>query len=62
MTLMSKTITDELISREKVVKYYPISLDYTRNYNRLEEMPVILRLCNLSSGTIERNNQLLRNI
>lgn len=55
ITLMSKTITDEVIRRVKEAKYYSILLDCTIDYSRVEQMSVILRFCNTSTGTIEEN-------
>lgn len=55
MTLMSKTVKDEVIRKVKEAKYYYFLLDCTRDCSRVEQMSVILRFCNTSTSTIEEN-------
>lgn len=55
ITLMSQTVTDEVICRVKEAKYYSILLHCTRDSSRVEQKSVILRFCYTSTGTIEEN-------
>lgn len=55
ITLMSKTVTDEVIRKLKEAKYYSFLLDCTRDCSKVEQMSVILRFCNTSTGTIEEH-------
>lgn len=54
ITLISKEVIDEVICRVKETKYYSILLDCI-DCSRVEQMSVILRFCNTSSGTIEEH-------
>lgn len=55
ITLMSKSVINEIIHRVKQAKYYAILLDCTRDVSRVEQMSIILRFCNLSTGAIEEH-------
>lgn len=50
--LMSKTVVNEIIRKVKEAKYYSFLLDCTRDCSRVEQMSVILRFCDTSTGTI----------
>ncbi|KAH9643689.1 hypothetical protein HF086_001799 [Spodoptera exigua] len=50
--LMSKTVVNEIIRKVKEEKYYSFLLDCTRDCSRVEQMSVILRFCDASTGTI----------
>ncbi|XP_060866247.1 uncharacterized protein LOC132941980 [Metopolophium dirhodum] len=53
--LMSKKVIEEIISKVKLVKYYAFMLDCTRDISRVEQMSIILRFCNTSTGDIEEH-------
>ncbi|KAF2879931.1 hypothetical protein ILUMI_26260 [Ignelater luminosus] len=55
ITLMSKSVIDEIIHRVKQAKYYTFLLDCTRNVNRIEQTSIILRFCNSSTGAVEEH-------
>ncbi|GFX23778.1 zinc finger MYM-type protein 1 [Trichonephila clavipes] len=55
IALMSKSVVEEIIHRVKQAKYYAFLLDYTREVSRVEQMPIILRFCNFSTGAIEEH-------
>ncbi|GBP51838.1 Zinc finger MYM-type protein 1 [Eumeta japonica] len=55
ITFMSKSVTDEIIQRVKQAKYYAILLNCTRDVSRVEQMSIILRFCNTSTGAIEEH-------
>lgn len=52
ITLISKSVSREII---RWVKYYSFLPDCTRDTNRVEQMFVILRVCNTSTSIIEQN-------
>ncbi|KAF0749388.1 zinc finger MYM-type protein 5-like [Aphis craccivora] len=53
--LMSKKVIEEIIIKVKLVKYYAFMLDCTRDISRVEQMSIILRFCNTSTGDIEEH-------
>ena len=55
IALMPKTVIDEIIHRVKQAKYYGFLLDCTRDASRVEQMSIILRFCNSSTGAIEEH-------
>ncbi|CAG4962562.1 unnamed protein product [Parnassius apollo] len=55
IALMSKSVIEEIIHRVKQAKYYAILLDCTRDVSRVEQMSIILRFCNSSTGVIEEH-------
>ncbi|GFW91513.1 zinc finger MYM-type protein 1 [Trichonephila clavipes] len=52
---MSKSVIEDIIHRVKQAKYYAFLLDCTRDVSRVEQMSIILRFCNSSTGTIEEH-------
>ncbi|GFV84582.1 zinc finger MYM-type protein 1 [Trichonephila clavipes] len=52
---MSKSVIEEIIHRVKQAKYYTFLLDCTRDVSRVEQMSIILRFCNSSTGAIEEH-------
>ncbi|GFW02985.1 TTF-type domain-containing protein [Trichonephila clavipes] len=55
IALMSKSVIEEIIHRVKQAKYYAFLLDCTRDVSRVEQMSIILRFCNSSTGAIEEH-------
>ncbi|GFW81322.1 TTF-type domain-containing protein [Trichonephila clavipes] len=55
IALMSKSVIEEIIHRVKQAKCYAFLLDCTRDVSRVEEMSIILRFCNSSTGAIEEH-------
>ena len=55
ITLMSKTVIDEIMHRVKQAKYYGFLLDCTRHASRVEQKSIILRFCNFLTGAIEKH-------
>ncbi|GFX20393.1 zinc finger MYM-type protein 1 [Trichonephila clavipes] len=55
IALMSKSVIEEIIHRVKQAKYYSFLLDCTRVVSRVEQMSIILRFCNSSTGAIEEH-------
>lgn len=55
ITLMSQSVIEEIIQRVKQAKYYAFMLDCTRDVSRVEQMSIILRFCNSSTGEIEEH-------
>ncbi|XP_069963873.1 zinc finger MYM-type protein 1-like [Bactrocera oleae] len=53
--LMSKTVAKDIIRKVKEAKYYSFLLDCTRDCSRVEQMSVILRFCDTSTGTIVKH-------
>ena len=53
--MISKTVIDEIIHRVKQAKYYAFLLDCTIDASRVEQMPIILKFCNSSTGSIEKH-------
>ncbi|KAK4880038.1 hypothetical protein RN001_008184 [Aquatica leii] len=53
ITFISKSLIDEIINRVKQAKYYAFMLDCTRDISRVEQMSIILRFCNISTGAIK---------
>ncbi|GFV98422.1 zinc finger MYM-type protein 1 [Trichonephila clavipes] len=52
---MSKSVIEEIIHRVIQAKYYAFLLDCTRDVSRVEQMSIILRFCNSSTGAIEEH-------
>ncbi|GFS96606.1 zinc finger MYM-type protein 1 [Trichonephila clavipes] len=52
---MSKSVIEEIIHRVKQAKYYAFLLDCTRDVSRVQQMSIILRFCNSSTGAIEKH-------
>ncbi|GFY02961.1 zinc finger MYM-type protein 1 [Trichonephila clavipes] len=52
---MSKSVIEEIIHRVKQAKYYAFLLDCTRDVSRVEQISIILRFCNSSTGAIEEH-------
>ncbi|GFX90399.1 zinc finger MYM-type protein 1 [Trichonephila clavipes] len=50
-----KSVIEEIIHRVKQAKYYAFLLDCTRDVSRIEQMSIILRFCNSSTGAIEEH-------
>ncbi|GFV55748.1 zinc finger MYM-type protein 1 [Trichonephila clavipes] len=50
-----KSVIEEIIHRVKQAKYYVFLLDCTRDVSRIEQMSIILRFCNSSTGAIEEH-------
>ncbi|GFT59555.1 zinc finger MYM-type protein 1 [Trichonephila clavipes] len=55
IALMSKSVIEEIIRRVKQAKYYAFLLDCTRDVSRVEQISIILRFCNSSTGAIEEH-------
>ncbi|CAG4956026.1 unnamed protein product [Parnassius apollo] len=55
IALMSKSVIEEIIHRVKQAKYCAILLDCTGDVSRVEQMSIILRFCNSSTGVIEEH-------
>jgi len=55
ISLMSQAIVNEVIGQIKKAKYYAIMLDCTRDISRVEQMSIILRYVNTSTGNIEEH-------
>ncbi|GFX79960.1 zinc finger MYM-type protein 1 [Trichonephila clavipes] len=55
IALMSKSVIEEIIHRVKQAKYYAFLLNCTRDISRVEQMSIILRFCNSSTGAIEEH-------
>ncbi|GFV88578.1 TTF-type domain-containing protein [Trichonephila clavipes] len=55
IALMSTSVIEEIIHRVKQAKYYAFLLDCTRDVSRIEQMSIILRFCNSSTGAIEEH-------
>ncbi|GFV07580.1 TTF-type domain-containing protein [Trichonephila clavipes] len=55
IALMSKSVIEEIIHRVKQAKYYAFLLDCTRDVSRVEQMSIILKFCNSSTGAIEEH-------
>ncbi|GFV16842.1 zinc finger MYM-type protein 1 [Trichonephila clavipes] len=52
---MSKSVIEEIIHIVKQTKYYAFLLDCTRDVSRVEQMSIILRFCDSSTGAIEEH-------
>ncbi|GFV73762.1 zinc finger MYM-type protein 1 [Trichonephila clavipes] len=52
---MSKSVIEEIIHRVKQAKHYAFLLDCTRDGSRVEQMSIILRFCNSSTGALEEH-------
>ncbi|GFX99336.1 zinc finger MYM-type protein 1 [Trichonephila clavipes] len=55
IALMSKSVIEEIIHRVKQAKCYAFLLDCTRDASRVEQMSIILKFCNSSTGAIEEH-------
>ncbi|GFW26502.1 zinc finger MYM-type protein 1 [Trichonephila clavipes] len=55
IALMSKSVIEEIIHRAKQEKYCAFLLDCTRDVSRVEQMSIILRFFNSSTGAIEEH-------
>ncbi|GFY26040.1 zinc finger MYM-type protein 1 [Trichonephila clavipes] len=55
IALMSKSVFEEIIHRVKQAKYYAFLLHCSRDVSCVEQMSIILRFCNSSTGAIEEH-------
>ncbi|GFX19586.1 zinc finger MYM-type protein 1 [Trichonephila clavipes] len=55
IALMSKSVIEKIIHTVKQAKCYAFLLDCTRDASRGEQMSIILRFCNSSTGAIEEH-------
>ena len=51
---MAKTVTGEIIKRVNESKYYAFLLDCVRDASQIEQLAIIIRICNVSTGNIEK--------
>lgn len=55
IALMANSVRQKIVDSAKESKYYSIMVDCTRDASKTEQMTIILRFCNISTGEIEEH-------